>query len=151
MPIHLMIPMLRALARYLSAALFGASLYAFYLDSTLNSAPAQIQYFWRATIIPMCVLNLISTVGVKSQAADPPKWLTSGPFVLLITASIAAVFLSSESRTVGDLLIPSSILIGGILGALWLWWFERNHSNEIGEARFGPDGKPLGPWQPPPG
>ena len=61
----------------------------------------------------------------------------------------AAFFLLKDYQSISDLILPTAILLLAITSAFVFGRFAQMHADEIGEARFGPDGKPLGPWQPP--
>ena len=141
-----MLRIARRISLILGLLFFGALLFAVYLDRTMTEPPEAVRNLLDAGILAY----LLIFVGVEprpSKAQDDPSSAFAGPAALLVTSLFAAGIILRNAPDM--LLVASLVALSGLVSALLLWRFARSHPGEIGEARFGPDGKPLGPWQPP--
>ncbi len=124
----------------------GAWLFAVYLDHTMADPPDAVRQVLDAGIFAWLLIIL----GAEPAPAKPhwnPDPAIYGPAVLFATSLVASfLLLRSEPDMKGAAL---AITLSGVIGAILLWRFVRSHRDEIGEARFGPDGRLLGPQDPP--
>lgn len=137
----------RRVAFVLGLLLAGAILFALYLDRIIAVPPEAVRALLKHGFLPAYLLVMI---GTEPRPAKPHKDLSpaiAGPEAVLATGLFGAALVAS--RDTGTPVIAAVVALAGIIGALLLWRIARTHPGEIGEARFGPDGKPLGPWQPP--
>lgn len=141
MTLHSIIDAARLAARYAALLVAGAAIYALYLDSTLNQAPPEVRQFWRWSWLALVVLNLIS---FRAPQDEP-----SGASMVALAGLIGAGYLALNYQTITDLVIGSAIILSVMAGFFLLRRLEQRFRGQIDEARFGADGKPLGPWQPP--
>jgi hypothetical protein len=133
----------RLTARYASLLVAGAAIYAYYLESTLPLAPPEVGQFWRSSVPILLGLNLIGFRTAQEQ--------TSVLASIMLIGIVSGGYLALNYQTTANLLIGGAIILGGMGFMYLIYRIEERGGQEIDEARFGPDGKPLGPWQPPKG
>ena len=129
-------------------AVFGAWLLASYVRFFHPGESPFVEDFQKAGFLIWYPLMLLGS--------EPSKWKPSPPTpqrsvwgLCLAIGFGAAVFLLMDYQKPSDLILPATIMLVATASALVFGRFAKLHADEIGEARFGPGGKPLGPWKPP--
>ena len=124
----------------LGSLLCGAWLLAFHLDRTMADPPQAVRQVLDAGVFAWLLLILGLDPGPAKPQQDPGPVIV-GPSVLIATTLFAAFLLFQSTP---DMKVAAAVIaLSGAIGAFLLWRFARNHSDEIGEARFGPDGREL--------
>ena len=142
---------LRRIGRFLATAAAGAWLLALYIRSNYPGVMPEIEEFARSGFLlwylPLTLLlERPQRSASKNFDISPAR---SGAGVLLATGLAAAMFWPEDYRQPSNLALLAAIIIVAGTGAFFLARFAAHHVGEIGQARFGPDGRELGPWQPP--
>ena len=139
----------RRIGRFLAAATAGAWLLASYILATYPGSAPEIDEFARKGFL----IWYLPLILLQEKTAKPPyidvSPARSGAGVLLATGLAAAMFWPHDYRELSDLMLLGAIIVAAGAGAFFLARFAKRHAGEIGQARFGPDGRELGPWIPP--
>lgn len=132
--------MARRASLVLGLLLCGAWLLALYLDRTMTDPPQAVRQVLDAGVFVWLLLVFGIEPGPAKPQQDPGPVIV-GAAVLIATTLFAAIVLF---RSAPDMKVAAAVIaLSGAIGAFLLWRFARNHKDEIGEARFGPDGRQL--------
>ena len=139
---------LRRAANSLSGAIIGAWILASYVRFFHPGESPFVENFQK--------VGFLIWLASRILGSSPSRWKPSPPTpqrsawgLCLATGFAAAFFLLKDYRSMSDLILPAAILLLAITSAFVFGRLAQMHAAEIGEARFRPDGKPLGPWKPP--
>ena len=144
---------LRDAADVCSWAVYGAWILAIFIRVRHDLEIPELKYFTQ--FAPLVWLALV-IVGLRRAKAKEAARHSKGPSpaqsawgLALALGFGAAIFLFQDYREPSDATLPLTAIGVALVAGFFLSRFAYKHASEIGEARFGPDGKPLGPWKPP--
>lgn len=144
---------LRDTADVLSWVVYGAWLMAILLSDKVVPAIPALNFF---AVFGGIVGLSLQLFGLRRAKTKENARLMAGPGpeqsawgLTLALGSVTTILLFENYREPSDAILPLTVLAAIIIAGFFLSRFARLHVGDIGEARFGPDGNPLGPWQPP--